>query len=48
VLHGVSNLKIVDIDRAIDLGVRKFNLGRTLKQAYFDKLRSEIKNVKEG
>ena len=48
VLHGVSNLKIVDIDRSVDLGVRKFNLGRVLKQAYFDKLRSEIENVKEG
>lgn len=48
VLHGVSNLKIVDINRYIDLGVRKFNLGRILKQVYFDKLRSEIENVKEG
>ncbi len=48
VLHGVSNLKTADIDRSIDLGVRKFNLGRALKQVYFDKLQSEIEDAKEG
>ena len=45
VLHGGSNLNPKEIDKAIDLGVRKFNLGGILKKNYFDTLKKEIENI---
>ena len=45
VLHGGSNLNPREISKAIDLGVRKFNLGGILKKNYFDTLKKEIENI---
>ncbi len=48
VLHGGSNLAPDEISKAIDLGVRKFNLGGVLKKIYFDTLKKEIGNISDG
>jgi len=47
VLHGGSNLNPTEINKAIDLGVRKFNLGGILKKVYFNTLKSAIGNIKD-
>jgi len=40
VLHGSSSVAPTDIRGAIELGVRKVNVGSALKQAYFEALRA--------
>jgi len=47
VLHGGSNLDPLEISKAIDLGIRKFNLGGILKKNYFDTLKKEIENIED-
>lgn len=46
VLHGGSNLDTAEIGKTIDLGIRKFNVGRILKQTYLNTLKKEIENIK--
>ena len=46
VLHGGSNLDTAEIGKTIDLGIRKFNVGRILKQTYLNILKKEIENIK--
>jgi fructose-bisphosphate aldolase, class II len=46
-LHRGSNINSDEFSKAIDLGVRKFNLGRVLKQTCLDTLRNEIVNIGE-
>ncbi|MBN2073460.1 MAG: class II fructose-bisphosphate aldolase, partial [Actinobacteria bacterium] len=45
VLHGGTNMSPDEINKAIDMGIRKFNLGRVLKDNYFDALSEAIKNI---
>lgn len=47
VLHGGSNLNPTEINKAIDLGVRKFNLGGILKKVYLNALKDAIGNIKD-
>jgi len=42
VLHGASSIRRDDLVAAIDLGVRKINVGSLLKQVYFGALRQAI------
>jgi ketose-bisphosphate aldolase len=48
VLHGASSVYDVDIVEAIKLGIRKINVGKVLKQTYFEALKSEIVKVNDG
>lgn len=45
VLHGASSVHDADIVEAIKLGIRKINVGRVLKQTYFEALKSEIVKI---
>jgi ketose-bisphosphate aldolase len=45
VLHGGSSIDAADVRGAIDLGVRKINVGSRLKQAYFNALRAACVEV---
>jgi fructose/tagatose bisphosphate aldolase len=45
VLHGATSVAISDIRAAIELGVRKVNVGSALKQAYFNELRQACHQV---
>src|SRR5260370_32932410 len=45
VLHGASGLPHAMVQRAIDLGVRKFNVNAELRQAYLRALRSRLENA---
>ena len=45
VLHGASSVHDTDIVEAIKLGIRKINVGKVLKQTYFEALKSEILKV---
>ena len=45
VLHGASSVHDTDIIEAIKLGIRKINVGKVLKQTYFEVLKSEIVKV---
>ena len=47
VLHGASSVYDVDIVEAIKLGIRKINVGKVLKQTYFEALKSEIVKVND-
>jgi fructose/tagatose bisphosphate aldolase len=48
VLHGGSNMDADEIGKAIDMGVRKFNLGGILKKKYLEALKKEIKVIGEN
>lgn len=45
VLHGGSSIDAADVRGAIELGVRKINVGSRLKQAYFNALRAACADV---
>jgi len=45
VLHGASSVHSTDIIEAIKLGIRKINVGKILKQTYFEALKSEIVKI---
>jgi ketose-bisphosphate aldolase len=45
VLHGASSVHDTDIVEAIKLGIRKINVGKVLKQTYFEALKSEIVKI---
>jgi len=48
VLHGASSVSRQDLAEAVQLGIRKINVGSTLKQAYFESLQAACRNVYEG
>jgi len=48
VLHGSSSVYRKDIVKAINLGIRKINVGRILKRSYFEALRNACSEVKDG
>ena len=48
VLHGASSVNRQDLVAAIELGIRKINVGSALKQAYFESLRTACSSVGEG
>ena len=48
VLHGASSVSRQDLGEVVQLGIRKINVGSTLKQAYFESLRSACRAVHEG
>lgn len=45
VLHGGTSLSARDVSEAINLGVRKINLGSILKKSYFDGLRNACAQI---
>ena len=45
VLHGASSVRKDDIRRAIQIGIRKINVGSILKSAYFEALRTAVAQV---
>jgi fructose/tagatose bisphosphate aldolase len=45
VLHGGSSIDAADVRDAIDLGIRKINVGSRLKQVYFSALRAACAEV---
>jgi fructose/tagatose bisphosphate aldolase len=45
VLHGGSNMQSDEIGKAIDMGVRKFNLGGILKKKYLEALKKAIEDI---
>jgi ketose-bisphosphate aldolase len=45
VLHGSSSVQPADIRPAIDLGIRKINVGSRLKQSYFEAVRMACASV---
>lgn len=47
VLHGASGLADVFVHRAIDLGVRKFNVNTEVREAYLAALRSSLEQEKK-
>ena len=47
VLHGGSSISDEEIKKAIELGIRKINIGKTIKQAYLKKLRNSFIEIKE-
>ena len=48
VLHGASSVNRQNLAEAVHLGIRKINVGSTLKQAYFESLQAACRNVHEG
>jgi fructose/tagatose bisphosphate aldolase len=48
VLHGASSVNHQDLVEAIQLGIRKVNVGSVLKQAYFESLRAACEGVREA
>jgi fructose/tagatose bisphosphate aldolase len=48
VLHGASSVNRQDLVAAIELGIRKINVGSALKQAYFESMRKACANVGDG
>lgn len=47
VLHGASSVRHDDLRTAIELGIRKINVGSLLKQAYFEALRAACAAVED-
>jgi len=45
VLHGATSVRRSDIQAAIQLGIRKINVGSILKRTYFEALRSALAEV---
>jgi ketose-bisphosphate aldolase len=48
VLHGATSISQADLKNAIQLGVRKINVGSVLKQTFFEAMRSACSRVGEG
>jgi ketose-bisphosphate aldolase len=48
VLHGASSVSPTDLKEAIQIGIRKVNVGSRLKQTYFEALRRSIEQVGEN
>ncbi|MCJ7555345.1 MAG: class II fructose-bisphosphate aldolase [Gammaproteobacteria bacterium] len=48
VLHGASSVSRQDLAEAVQLGIRKINVGSALKQAYFKHLRAACADVDPG
>ena len=47
VLHGATSISRSDLKEAINLGVRKINVGSLLKRTYFEAIRAACSSVKE-
>lgn len=47
VLHGGSSISDEEIKKAIKLGIRKINIGKTIKQAYLKELRNSCIEIKK-
>jgi ketose-bisphosphate aldolase len=47
VLHGATSISQSDLTNAIQLGVRKINVGSVLKRSFFEAMRSACSNVNE-
>jgi fructose/tagatose bisphosphate aldolase len=47
VLHGATSISWSDLKEAINLGVRKINVGSLLKRTYFEAIRAACSSVKE-
>jgi len=48
VLHGASSIRQTDLKEAINLGIRKINVGSILKRSYFEALRCACAKVGEN
>ena len=48
VLHGATSISQSDLKEAIQLGVRKINVGSVLKRSFFEAMRSACSRVSEG
>jgi ketose-bisphosphate aldolase len=48
VLHGASSVHRQDIGKAVQLGIRKINVGSVLKQSYFEALREAAANLPDN
>jgi len=48
VLHGSSSVRRADLSRAIQIGIRKVNVGSRLKQVYYEGIRDACRAVKRG
>jgi fructose/tagatose bisphosphate aldolase len=48
VLHGATSISQSDLKNAIQLGVRKINVGSVLKRSFFEAIRSACSNVNEA
>src|SRR4030065_2144795 len=45
VLHGSSSVRRSDLSRAVELGIRKINVGSRLKQVYFEGIRDACRAI---
>jgi len=45
VLHGGSYINPDDIKNAIEIGIRKINVGSILKKVYFQKIKETVENL---
>jgi len=48
VLHGATSVSQSDLKDAIQLGVRKINVGSVLKRSFFEAMRSACSSISEG
>jgi fructose/tagatose bisphosphate aldolase len=48
VLHGSSSVNCQDLVEAIQLGIRKINVGSALKQAYFESMQTACSSIGDG
>jgi len=48
VLHGATSISQSDLKDAIQLGVRKINVGSVLKRSFFEAMRSACSSISEG
>ena len=48
VLHGATSISQSDLKEAIQLGVRKINVGSVLKRSFFEAMRSACSKVGDG
>ena len=47
VLHGATSISQTDLKKAIQLGVRKINVGSVLKRSFFEAMRSASSRISE-
>jgi fructose/tagatose bisphosphate aldolase len=46
-MHGSSSVQRADLSRAIQLGIRKVNVGSRLKKVYFEELRDACRVIND-
>jgi fructose/tagatose bisphosphate aldolase len=48
VLHGATSVRRTDVRQAVEIGIRKVNVGSALKQAYFGALSEKCRECSEN